>query len=63
MPIVHVMQWLGMFSLDFGLCYHDDTWWNVSCLAFELHQKEISPLDATSNHYSTCIQGKKGLGW
>ena len=39
LPDVHVMQWLGMFWLDFGHCYHG-TWWNVSCLACELWVKE-----------------------
>ena len=31
LPDVHVMQWLGMFWLDFGHRFHG-TWWNVSCL-------------------------------
>ena len=27
---VHVVQWLGMFWLDFRRFFHS-TWWNVSC--------------------------------
>ena len=36
---VHVLQWLSMFWLDFGLCLHS-TWWNLSCLACALWIKE-----------------------
>ena len=32
LPIVHVVQWLGMFWWNFGRCFHG-TWWNASCLA------------------------------
>ena len=39
LPNVHVMQWLGMFWLDFGHCFHG-IWWNVSCLVCELCLKE-----------------------
>ena len=46
LPDVHVMQWLGMFWLDFGHCYRG-TWWNVSCLACELWVKE--PKNTYSN--------------
>ena len=32
LPYLHVVQWLGIFKLDFGRYFHS-TWWNVSCLA------------------------------
>ena len=39
LPYLHVVQWLGIFKLDFGRCFHS-TWWNVSCLACVLWEKE-----------------------
>ena len=39
LPTVHVVQWLGMFWLDLGRCFHG-TWWNISCLAGVLWVKE-----------------------
>ena len=39
LPNVHVVQWLGVFWLDFGHCFHS-TRWNVSCLACTLWEKE-----------------------
>ena len=34
-----MVQWLGMFWLHFGRCFHS-TWWNVSCLACVLWEKK-----------------------
>ena len=41
LPDVHVVQWLGMFWLDFGRCSRS-TWWNVSYsrLSFELRSRK-----------------------
>ena len=39
LPYLHVVQWLGILKLDFGRCFHS-TWWNVSCLACVLWEKE-----------------------
>ena len=49
---VHVVQWLGMFLLDLGRCFHG-TYWNVSCLACALWVKErkrhVFHLEMTQN--------------
>ena len=39
LPDVHLVQWLGMFWLDFGRWFHG-TWWNINCSACALWVKE-----------------------
>ena len=34
LPYVHIVHWVGVFSLDFGHYFYC-TWWNGSCLACE----------------------------
>ena len=46
----HVVQWLGMFWLDFGRCSHA-TWWNVSCFSFKFWVEEQKKLRREFNGF------------
>ena len=48
LPYVHVVQWFGMFWLDFERFFHG-TWWNVSCLACELWGKKTKQNKTKNN--------------
>ena len=50
LPDVHVVQWLGMFWLDFGRCSRS-TWWNVSCFSFKFWVKEEKKLRREFNGF------------